>query len=286
MSQRIAPRLDDEPASGSAEPGNPLVPDEGLRVGRRADAVERLEVSPESYLARQRPGRKRASWFVRIVKWTCVLALVVCGLSAALVGSFAIIDPTSTAFMRRTQAALSDARGEPVALRHQWVDRAQISNAARRAVIAAEDQRFATHWGFDIEAMQAAYRANQRGQRVRGASTITQQTMKNLLLSPSRSYARKGVEAWLTLWAELLLSKERILEIYLNSAQFGDDVFGIEAGARAYFDKPAAQLTDAEAAWLAVLLPAPTRYQIQPPTDFTSQRQAWILGQMEYVVLP
>lgn len=275
MAQRIPPRLDDDlPPDANppaAEPGG---------FGLRAHA----DLGPEP--SNPTPPKRRRGWFGRLVRWSVGAFVLVCVISAALVGSYAIIDPTSTAFMRRTQAALEAERGTPVTLKHQWVDRSNIANAARRAVIAAEDQRFAEHFGLDMDAMRAAYAANQRGRRVRGASTITQQTIKNLLLTPNRSYLRKGAEAWLTLWAELLLSKERILEIYLNSAQFGDDVFGIEAAARGYYGKSAAELSSDEAAWLAVLLPAPSRYQIQPPTEFTSERQTWIRQQMEFVRLP
>ena len=208
---------------------------------------------------------------IRWLGWS-VLALVLASL--ALIAPWAVVNPPTSAFM--VQDALANER--PVT--QQWVDADAIADTAFAAVIAAEDQRFRQHFGFDVESMRKAWEAHQRGEALRGASTITQQTVKNLWLTPHRSVVRKAIEAWLTVVAELVWTKERTLTLYLNLAQFGDGLYGIEAAAQHYFGKPASQLSRSDAAWLAVLLPAPTRYRIDPPTDYTRGQQAWILSQM------
>ncbi len=149
------------------------------------------------------------------------------------------------------------------------------------AVLAAEDQHFATHWGFDLSALRYAWHYNQLHRRIRGGSTITQQTAKNLFLSPARSYVRKGLEAYFTLLLEALWPKRRILEIYLNVAQFGDGLFGAESASLHFFRKSARDLTSAEAALLAAVLPSPRRFQADHPSPFVKARRDWILRQMK-----
>ncbi|EIT71633.1 MAG: monofunctional biosynthetic peptidoglycan transglycosylase [Hydrocarboniphaga sp.] len=168
-------------------------------------------------------------------------------------------------------------------VQHQWVPRERIADAARRAVVAAEDQKFWNHHGFDMEAMQKAYERNQRGGRVRGGSTISQQTAKNLFLWPGGGYFRKGLEAGLTMVIEALWSKERILEVYLNSAEFGPGIYGVEAASRRFFRKPAAELSSSEAARLAAVLPSPRRWKVDAPGPYVRTRAAWIQRQMGYV---
>ena len=131
---------------------------------------------------------------------------------------------------------------------YDWVSRDKISRRAALAVLAAEDQKFFSHAGFDLEAIRKVWKRNGRSRTIRGASTISQQVTKNLWLWPDRSWFRKGLEAWFTLWVELLWPKERILEVYLNIAQFGPNVFGVEAAGQLYFRKPAASLNEPEAA--------------------------------------
>jgi monofunctional biosynthetic peptidoglycan transglycosylase len=171
------------------------------------------------------------------------------------------LPPATSSFMLQNRKAQS---GSPVVVEYQWVPRSAISRAAARAVIAAEDQKSFTHAGFDTAPIRAARRDGEKGRRLRGASTISQQVAKNLWLWPGRSWLRKGLEAWLTLWVELLWPKERILEVHLNIAQFGPDVFGVEAAARRYFRKSADALTLAEASRLAAVLPNPRRLRASP----------------------
>lgn len=167
-------------------------------------------------------------------------------------------------------------------VQHTWVPRERIADSARRAVVAAEDQKFWAHNGFDFEAMRKAYRGNQRGGRVRGGSTISQQTAKNLFLWPGGGYFRKGLEAGFTVLIETFWSKDRILEVYLNSAEFGPGLYGVEAAAQRYFRKPASRLTASEAARLAAVLPSPRRWRVDNPGAYVRQRAAWIQRQMGY----
>ena len=149
------------------------------------------------------------------------------------------------------------------------------------AVIAAEDQKFPEHWGFDVAAIEKALDHNERHEnRVRGASTLSQQTVKNLFLWDGRSWVRKGLEAGLTLGVETVWSKKRILTVYLNIAEFGDGVFGVEAASQRYFGKPASRLTMSEAALLAAVLPNPLRFKASTPSGYVRSRQAWIMRQM------
>ncbi|SFT87640.1 monofunctional biosynthetic peptidoglycan transglycosylase [Kosakonia arachidis] len=162
-----------------------------------------------------------------------------------------------------------------------WVSMDEISPWMALAVVAAEDQRFPEHWGLDFSAIQKALSHNERdGNRIRGASTISQQTVKNLLLWDGKSWVRKGLEAGLTLGVEVVWTKRRILTVYLNIAEFGDGVFGVEEAAQHYFHKPASRLTMPEAALLAAVLPNPIRFQAAAPSGYVRSRQAWILHQM------
>jgi monofunctional biosynthetic peptidoglycan transglycosylase len=164
-------------------------------------------------------------------------------------------------------------------LRYDWVARDKISRRAALAVMASEDQKFFTHTGFDVESIRKVWKRNGKARQVRGASTISQQVAKNLWLWPARSWFRKGLEAWFTLWVELCWPKERILEVYLNIAQFGPHVFGVEAASRLYYRKPAAALNEAEAALLAAVLPNPNLFRVQTPSRYTARRQTWIQRQ-------
>jgi monofunctional biosynthetic peptidoglycan transglycosylase len=162
-----------------------------------------------------------------------------------------------------------------------WVSMDEISPWMGLAVIAAEDQKFPDHWGFDISSIEKALAHNERNEnRVRGASTLSQQTAKNLFLWDGRSWVRKGLEAGLTLGMETVWSKKRILTVYLNIAEFGDGVFGVEAAAQRYFHKPASHLTISEAALLAAVLPNPIRFKANAPSGYVHSRQAWIMRQM------
>ncbi len=162
-----------------------------------------------------------------------------------------------------------------------WVSMDEISPWMGLAVIAAEDQKFPDHWGFDVTAIEKALVHNERNEnRIRGASTLSQQTAKNLFLWDGRSWVRKGLEAGLTLGMETVWSKKRILTVYLNIAEFGDGVFGVEAAAQRYFHKPASRLSLSEAALLAAVLPNPLRFKANAPSGYVRNRQAWIMRQM------
>ena len=162
-----------------------------------------------------------------------------------------------------------------------WVGMDEITPWMGLAVIAAEDQKFPDHWGFDVPAIEKALAHNERNEnRIRGASTLSQQTAKNLFLWDGRSWLRKGLEVGLTVGIETVWSKKRILTVYLNIAEFGDGIFGVEAAAQRYFHKPASRLTPAEAALLAAVLPNPIRFRADAPSGYVHSRQAWILRQM------
>jgi monofunctional biosynthetic peptidoglycan transglycosylase len=165
-------------------------------------------------------------------------------------------------------------------LRRDYVAGNEISPHLKLAVIAAEDQLFAEHNGFDWGSIQKAMQYNKKKKRVRGASTISQQTAKNVFLWQGRSWLRKGLEVYFTFMIELLWSKERILEVYLNVIEMGVGTFGAEAAAQRYFHKPAARLTRMEAARIAACLPNPKKYKVNPASPYITRRGNWIVGQM------
>ncbi len=219
--------------------------------------------------AARRPARKRR-WIVR-------LAVILTGflaLGVAVTLPLRWFDPATTAFM------LQDDSGRDPLL-HEWQDWEQLGPAVALAVVAAEDQRFGSHFGLDLDSILDSIETAQDGGRVRGASTISQQVAKNLYLWPGRNLARKGLEAYFTLLLEACLSKKRILEIYLNIAEFGPGIYGVAAASRYYFGKPPSRLYDAEAALLAAVLPSPRRFRVDEPSDYVRERQSWILGQMQ-----
>jgi len=182
--------------------------------------------------------------------------------------------PTSAVMLQRT---LAEGRQQT----WHWVGIDRISAHAALAVVAAEDQKFPDHYGFDLQAIREAITHNERGQRLRGASTLTQQVARNLFLWQGRSYLRKGLEAWMTLLLELFWPKQRILEVYLNIAETGQRTFGIEAAARRYFGQPASALTPEQAALIAAVLPNPRRMQVDRPSAYVLERRDHILQQME-----
>ncbi|MCS6916629.1 MAG: monofunctional biosynthetic peptidoglycan transglycosylase [Chitinophagales bacterium] len=166
-------------------------------------------------------------------------------------------------------------------LRRDYVPLERINPQARLAVIAAEDQKFATHKGFDWASIREAWAVNERkGRTVRGASTITQQVAKNVFLWQGRSWLRKGLEGYFTLWLELLYSKRRILELYLNVIEMGKGIYGIECAAQVFFGKSAAQLTEREAAMIAASLPNPKLYTVKPTSRWVQRRHVWVMRQM------
>lgn len=202
------------------------------------------------------------------------------GLSIGLVILYRFVPvPITPLMVIRLVEQAFDPKKE-VRLYKDWESIDNISRHAAQAVVAAEDQKFLDHNGFDIEAMEKAWENNKKGKRIKGASTITQQTVKNVFLWPSRSYVRKGLEAYFTVLVELIWSKERIMEVYLNVIEMGDGIYGIEAASQTFFKKPAVKLTRGQAALIAAVLPNPRRWNPARPTGYIQGRQAWILRQM------
>ena len=191
------------------------------------------------------------------------------------------ISPPTTSFMlqRNFNAWWNDKKNYKI--RYQWVKLSKISPHAPIAVVAAEDQKFPVHWGFDRESIEEAWVERANGIRVRGASSISQQVAKNLFLWPGRSFLRKGVEAYFTVLIELLWSKHRIVEVYLNIAEFGKGVFGIAAASKTFFKKPPIRLTRWECALLAAVLPNPKRLRAARPSNYVLSRTAWIYKEMD-----
>ncbi|MGZ4955409.1 MAG: monofunctional biosynthetic peptidoglycan transglycosylase [Methylobacter sp.] len=188
--------------------------------------------------------------------------------------------PTSAFMVYRHVEDLMDD-GSFKAIEYSWVGAKKISPYASSAVIAAEDQRFFQHSGFDLHSIQSSIDVYMDGGRLRGASTISQQVAKNLFLTPSKSFIRKGMEVWFTLLIESLWSKERILLVYLNIAEYGDHLFGIEAASQHYFGIHANQLSRSQAALLAATLPNPILLRAAQPSNYLLKRQQWILRQMQ-----
>ena len=174
-------------------------------------------------------------------------------------------------------------RGEHIRLRHHWVPIEEMSDALPVAVMASEDQRFLQHHGFDFDAIGQAIKERQRGKRQRGASTISQQTAKNVFLWPQASWLRKGLEVYFTGLIEIAWSKQRIMEVYLNSIEMGDGIYGAEAVSQLHFGYPASQLTRANCALIAATLPNPLKFSSKNPSAYMLRRQTWILRQMKYV---
>lgn len=210
---------------------------------------------------------------VRVVVLLCLQLFL---LTAIVVLVFRWVEPPITAFMLQAQP-----RPGVVALEYQWVDRDDIAFDAFAAVLAAEDQRFFLHSGLDFEEIQDAVGDRMRGRKLRGASTISQQVAKNLFLWPGRSFLRKGLEAYFTVLIEWLWPKQRILEVYLNIAEFGAGIYGVQAASVHFFGKPASRLQLHEAALLVAVLPNPKTLRVDAPTDYVRERQAWIIKQAQ-----
>lgn len=171
-------------------------------------------------------------------------------------------------------------------LKRDYISYDDMGNLVKRAVIASEDQKFFIHDGFDYEQIEKAIKHNEQGKKLRGGSTISQQTAKNIFLWQGRSWVRKGLEAFLTFVIEKLWGKEVILERYLNSIEMGQGVFGVEAAAEYYFGKPSKDLSKGEAAWIAAILPNPKKYDPKNPSSYLKKKHNWIMKQMNNIALP
>jgi monofunctional glycosyltransferase len=201
-------------------------------------------------------------------------------LSVIIVVSLRWIDPPTSAVMLEARLNAASEGDRSYRTDYEWVSLEHISPHAAIAVIASEDQQFPFHDGFDLNSIRESVRASEKGKKLRGASTISQQVAKNLFLWNGRSFVRKGIEAWITVLIEFTWSKERILEVYLNIAELGKGIYGVEAAARRFYHKPAARLTSDEAAVLAAVLPNPIRMHADRPSAYVLTRRDQILGQM------
>jgi len=239
-----------------------------------------------------------------VLRWILLLVLAAAALQLFFllrIAAMAALDPQSTTFQRSEAWRIASTTGH-LRWRQQWVDYGAISDHLKRAVIASEDGSFSSHEGVDWEALEKAWARNARAEeqaarraqlrpdarpaRIVGGSTITQQLAKNLLLSGERTLLRKGQEIVLTFALEQMLGKRRILEIYLNSVEWGEGVFGAEAAAQHYFRKPAARLTAYEAARLAVMLPRPRYFEKLPNSGYLASRAGVIAGRLRDAELP
>ncbi|MGH8316441.1 MAG: monofunctional biosynthetic peptidoglycan transglycosylase [Steroidobacteraceae bacterium] len=218
--------------------------------------------------------------FSRLRRWVllAILAWLIVTVVPVLVLRW--VPPFTSAFMLEARVEALRAGDRGYRTDYHWVSLERISPQAAIAVIASEDQTFPFNYGFDFHSIRSAVRAAERGRRLRGASTISQQVARNLFLWPGRSFVRKGIEAYFTVLLEALWPKERILEVYLNVAQFGRGIYGVEAAARRFYHEPAARLTSSQAALLAAVLPNPVHWHVERPSAFVLWKQRWILGQM------
>lgn len=215
---------------------------------------------------------------IKALKYIFIAVLVMVIMATLTIFVLRWVNPPFTAFS--LQADWEQLDQESYDLRTEWVQYEDIPEHLIWAAVASEDQLFFEHFGFDLESMEEAWDDHREGVRTRGASTISQQVAKNLFLSPVQSFIRKGVEAAITLTIELLWPKERIIEVYLNIAEFGPGLFGIGKASQFYFNRSATQLTPEMAARFAAVLPSPKRMRVNPPSPYTQERSRWILRQM------
>jgi monofunctional biosynthetic peptidoglycan transglycosylase len=222
---------------------------------------------------KQRPGLPK-----RIFRFVTRAIALVFGLLLFLIVLFRWVNPPFTSFTIRED--WSGLEKENYNLRSYWVDYNEIPDPMKWAVVAAEDQLFWTHNGFDVQSLQEAWDDHQAGRRTRGASTLSMQVSKNLFLSGSQSFIRKGIEAGITVLIEFIWPKERILEVYLNIAEFGPGIFGIGKASEVFWNASPSRINSDRAARLAAVLPSPKRMRVEPPSPYAAQRSRWIQRQM------
>lgn len=226
---------------------------------------------PKKAQRKERPHKR-----FRILRWLFRLSLLMCLLSAAPMVYLRFENPPTSNFIELNK------RNNNANIKHEWRDMEDISLYFPNAVVASEDQQFPNHFGFDIKQIKLVLKEKGKGYS-RGASTITQQTVKNLFLWPGRSFVRKGLEAWLVVWMELIVPKKRILEIYVNYAQFGKRVFGVGAASKHYFGIEADQLSVDQCALIVAALPTPSRSNPAKPSVYLRERADYIKDQMPRV---
>ena len=218
-------------------------------------------------------------WIMHFIKWTFIV-LFGSSVFFVLLYRWVPVPCSPLMFIRLGQQIIS---GESPKLKHRWVPMEEISPDLPLAVWASEDQTFFSHNGFDFAQIKVALKENSEGRRMRGASTISQQTAKNVFLWPSRTWLRKGLEAYFTILIETFWSKERIMEVYLNTIEMGDGIYGAEAVALEHFGVPAKRLTRSQCAMIAVSLPNPRKMNSASPTSYMRRRQSWVLQQMRWL---
>jgi monofunctional biosynthetic peptidoglycan transglycosylase len=214
------------------------------------------------------------SFIFKSIFWSLVLSILL-----VLIYKWAPVPITPLMLIRNVEQY---QEGKEIKRQHQWVPIQEISRNIQLAVICSEDQTFLTHNGFDMKAIEEAYQHNKKGKRIKGGSTISQQTAKNVFLWPERSWFRKGLETYFTFLIEKIWTKERIMEVYLNSIEMGDGIFGIEAASQYWFKKSAARLTLNEASAIAAILPNPRMYKAVPASNYIQRRKTWIQNQIRY----
>ncbi|HEY4581926.1 MAG TPA: monofunctional biosynthetic peptidoglycan transglycosylase [Lysobacter sp.] len=230
-----------------------------------------------------RTSQGAAGWRRRWLRRLLWLPVIVVLATVLQVATLRFVDPLFSSFMAIRQVEAWSSGDFDFSVAYRWRDLDRISPGLPLALVAAEDQRFAEHFGFDLAAIEKASRANAKGRKLRGGSTISQQLAKNLFLWGGRSYVRKGVEAWYTLLIEAMWPKRRIIEVYANVVEFGDGVYGAQAASRRFFGKDASRLTSSESARLAAVLPAPKRYDAARPGPYVARRARAIERQMRMI---
>ncbi len=207
------------------------------------------------------------------------LGFLILSISSVILFKWVPVPYTPLMFIRCME---QKSEGKSMTLKHDWVSLEKISPKLQLAVVCSEDQNYLKHFGFDWGAIQKAIKANEAGKKLRGGSTISQQTAKNVFLWSGRSYLRKGLEAYFTLLIEIFWSKERIMEVYLNSIEMGNGVYGAEAAAQFWFKKTALKLNKDESSAIAAILPNPLKYVANPPSQFITKRKSWVKQQMSF----
>lgn len=228
------------------------------------------------------PLFSRLSWR-RPLRWLSLLALSWVGLSWMLVLVLRFVPPWTSAVMIERQVDAWVHREKGFTLRHHWVPWSRVSPWVPLAMVAGEDQKFPFHHGFDFDSIQKAIDAADDGRRLRGASTISQQTAKNLFLWNGRSFVRKGLEAYFTVLLEWTWPKQRILEVYMNIAELGNGIYGVGAASDVFYHLPPSDLTPTQAARLAAVLPSPRRFHVDRPSAYVIRRTDWIERQMTHL---
>ena len=222
----------------------------------------------------------------RVLKYILylIIAFIALSILTVTVYKFVSIPVTPLMFIRSNQMMKNN---QAVQIQHKWVSIDKMSPFLFQAVLAAEDDMFLEHNGFDFDAMKKAYNSNKKNtKKIKGGSTVSQQTAKNVFLWPKRSYLRKGLEAWFTILIEIIWGKERIMEEYLNVVELGNGIFGVEAASQKYFKKSASMLTKYEAASLISVLPNPNKFSVLNPSAYTVRYRTSILNRMNYIPKP